>query len=957
MNTRNSNLSLRQISLLAVFCSLLVIPATGASGWRTIAEDVRFPSDDVIVAFCEVTDPKYGLPTDTEKTDCTPAIQKALDDAQAAGGGTVFIPEGKYRLDGMLKIGSNVFLRGRWCQITANQPAAGTILMLYGSGQKQSILIEGSGCGVRDLIFWHPEQSVTQSNAEEYPLVIRGNASVVTIENITFINAYRGIDLSQASASCLRGIYGSPLKVGLTADKSYAVSRYDRIHFSPDYWSWSKLPGSPGADGAHRTFMRSEGTAVHIKEMDGFYFGFSDISGYRRGLHFEKGVSGDDASGKLCYVSVTDCDTALHVDDAKGFMILDCKLVGSDYGIWGNDRTHYEIHTSTIEGGIHSIFLQKNGIAELVNSTLKGETKITGPRSGYAAHHYEQVLPRFNNNYDRVRKPAKHDLFNIKQHGAIGDGKADDTAAVEAAIAAARKNGGGIVFVPDGEYRITRELDLGKGIELRGNSGGRHMVCDKTSAELGSVLFIDMPGGHENGTPFLTLGDGSGLRGIGFHYLQQDYKNFQPHPFMVRCNGSKNYIIDCSASNPYQGVELNGDEPLIEYSFIGGLKRTYRANGSTGGRIQNCHIKPDFWRTAWLPGSPKTSELEEFKWKVNAGGYEPIYLKDCDDFVVMSIFNHASHTLMTVDNSSGQTLMVGGEQLQGGYVLKNGSKTFDFLSSKCNVNHIGSRDGTFGIKSLPGFKGSARFFCSGASGTSDETWNAQDGHLFFQLTSITGPTNRGANSIHCGPEGKMTVQSGGANSHPIGIENEGSLRMENFDFAHGLLNSQVARLGANNSFPNTFVLADLNQPNPKSYGLEIDTATIEMGDALLFWNKGWAKDSLDGRRFMGARLKNGNAYSFKVTDPEFQKGKKPAVEITLFFRLDTDCTIKPFYRTRDGLKPAKQFRHKLGSDPTWKEYRFTLEDAWFGSEEDLRIEIEGESPMLAMVCFSSPVNQ
>ena len=427
---------------------------------------------------------------------------------------------------------------------------------------------------------------------------------MVTIENINLINPGRGIDLSQASTCCLRGIYGSPLHVGLSADKSYAVSRYDSIHFSPDYWIWSKLPGSPPEGGAHAAYMRQHGTGLHIYEMDGFYAGFSKISGYQKGLHFERGVSGDDASGELSYITVTDCDTALYVDDAKGFRIVGSTLQGSEYGIWGKDRTHYKMHTTNIEGGKRSISI-RNGVAELVNCTVKGETEILGRRTMYREHQYDEKLPTFNNTYDRTRKPAKSDLFNVKDYGADGDGKTDDTQALKKAIATASANGGGIVFVPDGEYRITEELDLGKGVELRGNSGGRHVLSNKRGSQLGSVLFIETGEGDESGTPFLTLGQGSGLRGMGFFYPKQDYKNFKKYPYMVRANGKKNYVIDCSASNPYQGLELNGDDHLVEYSFIGGLRRTYRANHCSGGRIQNCHIKPDFWRTAWLPGSPK----------------------------------------------------------------------------------------------------------------------------------------------------------------------------------------------------------------------------------------------------------------------------------------------------------------------------------------------------------------
>ena len=153
-------------------------------------------------------------------------------------------------MDGMLTIASNVILRGRWSLIGPDRPADGTILMIHNREHEQSVLLTGSGCGVRDLTFWHPEQQVTESveSASKSPLVIRGQAGVVTIENITLINPYRGIDLSQASTCCLRGIYGSPLHCGLSADRSFAVSRYDSCLLytspSPRDQRGSRMPSS-----------------------------------------------------------------------------------------------------------------------------------------------------------------------------------------------------------------------------------------------------------------------------------------------------------------------------------------------------------------------------------------------------------------------------------------------------------------------------------------------------------------------------------------------------------------------------------------------------------------------------------------------------------------------------------------------------------------------------------------
>lgn len=49
---------------------------------------------------------------------------------------------------------------------------------------------------------------------------------------------------------------------------------------------------------------------------------------------------------------------------------------------------------------------------------------------------------------------------NIRDHGAVGDLVADDTAAIRAAIAAAAENGSNVVFIPRGYFKLSDTLDL-----------------------------------------------------------------------------------------------------------------------------------------------------------------------------------------------------------------------------------------------------------------------------------------------------------------------------------------------------------------------------------------------------------------------------------------------------------------------------------------------------------------
>ncbi|MDP2990186.1 MAG: glycosyl hydrolase family 28-related protein, partial [Kiritimatiellota bacterium] len=68
-----------------------------------------------------------------------------------------------------------------------------------------------------------------------------------------------------------------------------------------------------------------------------------------------------------------------------------------------------------------------------------------------------------------VRRPAPpQKVFHAGKFGAVGDGVADDTVALQSAIEAARKAGGGLVKLPAGVFAISSPLLLPSGVNLAG---------------------------------------------------------------------------------------------------------------------------------------------------------------------------------------------------------------------------------------------------------------------------------------------------------------------------------------------------------------------------------------------------------------------------------------------------------------------------------------------------------
>lgn len=55
--------------------------------------------------------------------------------------------------------------------------------------------------------------------------------------------------------------------------------------------------------------------------------------------------------------------------------------------------------------------------------------------------------------------PVDAHVYNVKHFNAKGDGAGDDTAAIQAALASASQEGGGVVYLPPGSYRTTKTLE------------------------------------------------------------------------------------------------------------------------------------------------------------------------------------------------------------------------------------------------------------------------------------------------------------------------------------------------------------------------------------------------------------------------------------------------------------------------------------------------------------------
>ena len=74
-------------------------------------------------------------------------------------------------------------------------------------------------------------------------------------------------------------------------------------------------------------------------------------------------------------------------------------------------------------------------------------------------------------------------IYNVKDFGAVADGKENDTAAIQAAADTCKENGGGTLYIPDGDY-LTSSIRLYSHTEVRMADGAR-LIADPTEAHYG----------------------------------------------------------------------------------------------------------------------------------------------------------------------------------------------------------------------------------------------------------------------------------------------------------------------------------------------------------------------------------------------------------------------------------------------------------------------------------------
>lgn len=333
--------------------------------------------------------------------DDTHAFHIALNTMAAAGGGSVWVPAGHYRLSGTLDIPLNVCLEGEWAPPQPRQALKGSILMAYaGRNQIDShpFIELQANCVLRNLSIWYPEQKGDRDPVP-YPWTIYERPknlfkACATVENVTLVNSYRGIFFGAAVSGhtnwYLRNIYGTPLESGIQIDMTNDTGRLYNIHFSTRFWAESGLPDAPHAKSPILGWVRKHGTAYIIRRQDFVHWGPFSADGYAVGLRGTGSLAvnrdgqedwiskygHDQFQGHFWGVNINNCGIAADLSELQeaGAAFTDCILEGEQIGVRiAPEAQYYTLFLRTkISGAEAALQSHSNIHLGFTNCSLQG---------------------------------------------------------------------------------------------------------------------------------------------------------------------------------------------------------------------------------------------------------------------------------------------------------------------------------------------------------------------------------------------------------------------------------------------------------------------------------------------------------------------------------------------------------------------------------------------------------
>lgn len=208
-------------------------------------------------------------------------------------------------------------------------------------------------------------------------------------------------------------------------------------------------------------------------------------------------------------------------------------------------------------------------------------------------------------------------------YNADNTGKVDSTAVIQKAIDDCAANGGGTVWLPKGEYRVTGNIYIRQFVTLRGEYQDPDLGKD-----FGTIIIADVESMDTMVPGLFTVGASAGAVGLTVWYPEQDINNVKPYPYTFYVTGNGDYMLhtikNCTLINSYRGIGAcsqceNGIYECHEMLTIENVKGTclYEGlnshNSADVDTVKTLYFLNKYWAEAGEKfNAPEKSKIDEY---------------------------------------------------------------------------------------------------------------------------------------------------------------------------------------------------------------------------------------------------------------------------------------------------------------------------------------------------------
>lgn len=540
--------------------------------------ETKYSAEPVVAEIIATEAPYYADPTG--KTDSTYAIQRAIDDCDKRGGGTVYLPAGEYLVTSTVYVTDGVILRGDWQDPnTTDAPEYGTVIVAdplpLEDYERDELTVKPlinlfSNAGVIGLTFYYPNQNAADPVPYGYTVHSYSN-NTATVRDITMINSYRGVGASllKGDGHCimqLERLRICALESGVEMDGSRDVGYAVDICVSPSYWTEASGKYQCQDEKELVDFCRENAVGITIKSLDDEHFSTLRVEGCRTAIHVATPLNGAGYWGVIYDVEISDCTygiVAESVNNYGGYSIAKATIDADEYAIINSGR---------------------DGAVKLCGIELTGKGDVVATNGARIVWDEDTDISEYDIDYGDYTKPAsKLYLAPIK---GLSETKQDVSAILQQTLDEAAATGG-IVYVPAGFYTLTEPITVPEGVQLRGALDIYTYTWEHS--EISGTIFLS----YVKEDAAITLESNAGINGLIVFtptYTPEDVLDMIENDedalyesVTVKGEGEGVYVLNSTLIGNLVSIDFTGcDNHLIREAFGCALYTYARVGGANG---------------------------------------------------------------------------------------------------------------------------------------------------------------------------------------------------------------------------------------------------------------------------------------------------------------------------------------------------------------------------------------